>query len=164
MGRTLRRTTLGIVLLLALSGCGSGSADHQGVPTTPAGAVHVRDASLESRLLGHTFVSASYVRDGHSLRTVRGTELRITFADPRATDATVVATGGCNTSSGRFTIVAGRLVVRRISSTLIGCLDERPRQDALIDALLAHRPAIRIDGGMLVLRGDAITIRARRTH
>ncbi len=96
---------------------------------------------LSAGLEGRTFLSTAI--DGRAL--VGGSRVRLSFADGR-----VGATGGCNTMSGPYTIVAGRLAARDMATTEMACDPALMAQDAWLAELLG--------GAQITLNGDTLTL------
>jgi heat shock protein HslJ len=124
-----------------------------GIPTTlgtspgptSVGGTHtgspVPDEALPAGLEGRTFLSRTI--DGRVL--VVGSRVRLSFANGRA-----VANGGCNTMSGPYTIVAGRLAVRDMATTEMACDPALMAQDTWLADLLG--------GAEITLAGDTLTL------
>ena len=96
---------------------------------------------LPAGLEGRTFLSTAI--DGRAL--VVGSRVRLSFEGGR-----VVANGGCNTMSGPYTIVAGRLAARDLATTEMACDPALMAQDAWLAELLG--------GAEITLAGDTLTL------
>lgn len=93
-------------------------------------------------IAGRTFLSTGV--QGHDL--VAGTRVRLSFEAGH-----VGINAGCNSMSGAYQIVDGRLVTTDMASTEMGCAAPLMDQDRWIGAL--------IGGAMLSLAGDTLTLR-----
>jgi len=93
-------------------------------------------------IAGGTFVSTGV--QGHGL--VAGTSVRLSF-----TAGQVGINAGCNSMSGAYRIVDGRLVTTNMASTEMGCTAPLMDQDRWIGAF--------IGGAMLTVAGDTLTLR-----
>lgn len=114
----------------------------------PADPGHPTDADVEGRAFTSTEVEG--------LTLVAGTEITLAFEAGRlAVDA------GCNAMTAGFAIDDGTLEVEGFASTLMGCPDDRARQDAAVQDFLAGGPAMTLDGDVLTLTGQGITLTAR---
>ncbi|UVS78823.1 META domain-containing protein [Actinokineospora sp. UTMC 2448] len=135
------KTLVGVlVLLVAMTACGEGS--------TPVG--------VGPGAAGPTGVYVS--QSGHEL--VEGTRVRVEFTD----DGRLLASAGCNTMSGPVETGGGKVVVRDLSVTEMGCDPARHAQDEWLAGLLTASPAWRMDGERLVLTAnDTELVMARET-
>jgi heat shock protein HslJ len=129
-------------LLLAAGGCGDDDDGSGAGPGPPAAA----------DLDGRTFVSTG--AEGFTL--VPGTQVTLTFED-----GNVSASAGCNTMSGPYEIDDGTLEVGDMASTLIGCPDDLQRQDETLQDLLTGGPGMTLDGEVLTISGQGMTLTAR---
>ena len=125
-GMTSIRTVVLVAAALLVVACGASGAP------SPA------PASLESR----TFLSTGV--QGHDL--VAGTHVRLSFKDGR-----VGINAGCNSMSGAYQIVDGRLVTTNMAITEMGCEPPLMAQDQWVGAF--------IGGAMLTVAGDTLTLR-----
>jgi heat shock protein HslJ len=130
------------VLALAVGGCG----DDDGSTGTDPG------PPTEDDLDGRTFVSTE--AEGFTL--VPGTQVTLAFED-----GNVSATAGCNTMSGPYEIDDGTLEVGDMASTLIGCPDDLQQQDGTLQDLLTGGPGVTLDGEVLTISGQGLTLTAR---
>ena len=120
------RSVVFVAAALLVVACGSG-----GTPSPVP-------ASLESR----TFLSTGV--QGHDL--VAGTHVRLSFKDGQ-----VGINAGCNSMSGAYQIVDGRLVTGNMAITEMGCEPPLMAQDQWVGAF--------IGGAMLTVAGDTLTLR-----
>ena len=86
---------------------------------------------------------------GKSKVLVPGTKIRLTFSD-----GTLGASAGCNSMSGDYKVVDGKLVVGPMATTEIGCPTNLADQDEWLAAFLGAKPALALDGNNLVLTTD----------
>lgn len=129
-------------LVLVAGGCGDdgdggGNAD-PGPPT-------------EADLDGRTFVSTE--SEGFTL--VSGTQVTLVFEG-----GNLSASAGCNSMSGAYDIDDGTLEVDELASTLIGCPGDLQTQDDALRDLLTGGPGVTLDGDVLTLSGQGITLTA----
>jgi len=117
---TIRRALMVLLLtaLAALSGCDDGGGRRD------------RDATVDPGLGPITYVVTSVTQGGRARDLVKGTEIRVRFAD-----ATVTLTAGCNTMSGAYTLEESRLTVEMLSMTEMGCDQARMDQDTWLAGL-----------------------------
>ena len=108
------------------------------VACTSSGAPSPVPTSLESR----TFLSTGV--QGHDL--VAGTHVRLSFKDGQ-----VGINAGCNSMSGAYQIVDGRLVIGNMAMTEMGCEPPLMAQDQWVGTF--------IGGATLTLAGDTLTLR-----
>lgn len=132
-----------VVVSAALGACGSG------------GAGPGDGGSGSAWPTGRTFVSTAVTEGGKDRPLVAGTQVEIRF--PREGELSLHA--GCNYIGGMGRVRDGRLTVTDLSSTAMGCGEDRMRQDAWLVALLNERPAWSLSGGELVLTGGEAEIR-----
>lgn len=127
---------------VALAACG-------GTPAAPSASA---DASADppAGLEGRTFLSAAST--GRVL--VAGSQVRITFQG-----GSVSISAGCNSMSGAYRVVDGRLQIDQMAMTEMGCAEPLMAQDAWIAAFVAGA-GIGLDGDTLTLGkgGDTLTL------
>lgn len=95
--------------------------------------------------------------DGRYVDLVQGTNPTITFSNHGVRVET-----GCNRLSGPYEIDAQRRLLTQLMRTLIGCDKARTRQEERIAQVVSNDPAIELIDGVLILRGDRLTIEAVR--
>ncbi len=84
---------------------------------------------------------------------VAGTTPTLTFDEGQLTFY-----AGCNTSSGPYSVSAGKLTITDFASTNIGCDSERTAQDGFFTSFLAAKPAITLAGSTLTLTDSSATL------
>jgi heat shock protein HslJ len=132
--RTAITIALASVLLLGACTTGGGSGSPGPDGSAPGG-------QAPQGLDGRTFLSTAIV--GRVLAA--GSRVRLSFADGR-----VSAGAGCNSMGGSYAIVGGRLVVRDLATTEMGCDPQLMDQDRWVADLL--------DGAAITLDGDTLTL------
>jgi heat shock protein HslJ len=73
-------------------------------------------------------------------------------------DGTLGVFAGCNSGSGRYSIVDGALHADSFAMTEMACDDDRMAQDDWILAVLVDRPMITLDRDTLTLATDTVTL------
>src|SRR5690242_16248586 len=96
------RPMIGLIVLLAAAGCGSGSGG------SSAGAV-----------VGPAWTITAYDFNGALKDVASGSTANITFAD----DGTVTGTGGCNSFHGSYTLNGNTIKIGPLASTQKSCAD-----------------------------------------
>ena len=150
VGRTRVAVRAGAVfiaalLVLSLSSCGEDAGSSSG-----------SDGATGSGDTGAVDLSGTYVADtvdSASHQLVRGTTVRLTFAD-----GNVSVQAGCNTMSGTATVEDDLLVVDNLGGTEMGCPKPRMAQDAWLVEVLTSSPRITSDAGTVTLTSDDTTI------
>ena len=143
----LRRAALCSVLILCmgLAGCGGDETEQ---PEEPA----LAPANVES-LTGETFESTAV--EGHEL--VAGTTITISFG-PEA----LTASAGCNSIRGPYTLEDGVLQLGKAAGTLIGCPEDRQKQDEWLTTLLNDGLRAYGGDGELVLLGSGVEVEMKQ--
>jgi len=139
----LRPVPSGALLVgaLLLAGCGSGTSS-----STGGGSSAPTSADLD----GTSYVSQSV--EGHDL--VAGTHLQLSFDGD-----TMSASAGCNSMVGPYAVTDGTLAwTGEVASTLIGCPDDRAKQDQWVQSWLQAGADATLDGDQLTLTSDGVTI------
>jgi len=96
---------------------------------------------------GRTFISQAVADDGVDHGLVPGTAVRITFQG-----SNLSANAGCNTMSGGYSIVDGKLVASGgWATTEIGCSEALMAQDQWLSNFLSSGPRITLNGDSLVM-------------
>lgn len=122
--------------MIAAVGCGGGDDDSPAPPDLP-------EVASAKELSGKTFESTEV--KGHEL--VSGTKITISFG-PEA----LTANAGCNSIRGPYTLEDGVLQLGRAAETLIGCPEDRQKQDEWLTTLLGDGlRAYESDGGLTLL-------------
>ncbi len=119
------------MLVLAVAGCGVSSSGE--------------GTSLD----GRTFLLES----AEGFTAVSGTVPRIRF---ESTELTISA--GCNSQGGNYSVRGGRLVVRGLGSTEVGCDLALHSQDQWLADFITSSPRVMLDGDRLTLTGDDATL------
>ena len=132
----VRTTILAAALLLLLAACGD--------DTTAPG-----PAKAPDQLAGRVFVGEDVT--GHPL--VSGSVLRLDFTDGMKANA------GCNHLGGEGSLDDGFLVATVSAMTEMGCEQPRMEQDTWFVSFLESRPAATVEGPVLTLDKDGVTIR-----
>lgn len=127
--------TAGLLATIALAACGGGGG------TPSASASRAPSASPSGSLDGRTFLSTGIT--GHVL--VPGSQVRLTFDN-----GTLGASAGCNSMSGAYQVVDGRLQVGQMATTEMGCAAPLMAQDQWLAGFLG--------GAGLILDGNALTL------
>jgi heat shock protein HslJ len=112
--------------------------------TTPAEQLVTADT-----LVGQTFVSTAVT--GHEL--VAGTTITMSF-----TESDLSVSAGCNPMRGTYALDGGALLVRDLSSTLMGCEQALMDQDTWIGAFLEGAPKVVATGEGIALSSGDVTI------
>ena len=99
--------------------------------------------------LSGTFLSTELT--GETL--VDGTRLTLVFDD-----GNLAAVAGCNNLIGGYEIDGGVLQVEQLAQTLMACEDDLQRQDEWISNLLTSGPTVSLDGDVLTISGQDVTV------
>lgn len=144
---TLKRalTVLVLTALAALSGCGD-SAGRRDL-----------DASVDPGLGPVTYVVTSVTHHSLPRQLVKGTEIRIRFADAEAT-----LTAGCNTMSGGYQLEESRLTLEHLTSTDMGCDPARTAQDTWLAGLFARTVQLTTGNEPTIVAGSTVLAMADR--
>ncbi len=138
--RQLTILTAPLIVAVALAACG-------GVAAAPSASP---DASADppAGLDGRTFLSTAST--GHVL--VAGSQVRITFQG-----GSVSISAGCNSMSGAYQVVDGRLQTDQMAMTEMACAEPLMAQDTWIASFVGGA-GIRLDGDTLTLGKDGETL------
>jgi len=120
------------------------------------GACGSRAGSGGTELNGKTYLSTAVTENGQAKSLVRGTRIRLSFADD---GKRIAANAGCNQLGGGARVEGGRLLVTDVASTALGCDAARHAQDEWLGRLLAASPSIKLDGTELVLATATTEVR-----
>jgi len=144
---TIKRALMVLVLtaLAALTGCGD------------AGRRSDRDASADPGLAPVTYVVTYVTEDGKPHPLVSGTEIRIRFADGKAT-----LTAGCNTMSGSYQLEESRLTLEQLATTDMGCDQARMGQDTWLARLFAKPVQLTTGADPTIVAGSTVLAMADR--
>lgn len=129
-----------ILLLSLLAACGTANAP---------------GAAPDPGLGGRTFLSTSVTENGKPHELVAGTTVSLRFTE----DGRLLADAGCNSMSGPVNLAGGRIEVRELGSTAMGCADALQRQDAWLATVLRGTPSWRLDGNTLVISAGGTELR-----
>lgn len=134
--------TAGLLAMLAMAGCGGGSA-----PVEPGGLPIAAPAAGPDALRGKVFGAGAVTERGVPRELVAGTTIEVRFTE----DGRLVATAGCNTISGPVTVTGDRIDAAGLSVTEKACDQQRDQQDRWLSGFLSGGPSWRLDGANLVL-------------
>jgi heat shock protein HslJ len=98
-------------------------------------------------------VSVLVTDAGTSKPLVPGTKLRLSF-----TSGTFMASAGCNTMSGDYTLQDDQLVIGQMATTEMGCPSNLGDQEQWFATFLGSKPRLALDGNNLVLTSDKTEI------
>ena len=138
--RQLAILTAPLIVAVALAACGGPTA----APSTSPDSSADPPAGLE----GRTFLSTA--SSGHVL--VAGSQVRITFQG-----GSVSISAGCNSMSGAYQVVDGRLQTDQMAMTEMACAEPLMAQDTWIASFVAGA-GVRLDGDTLTLGKDGDTL------
>jgi heat shock protein HslJ len=128
---------LAVVAALALGACGRGGS-------IQAGAADSGDAEP----WGRTFLSTEVTENGQPKALVEGTRITLDFAQD---GHRLAAQAGCNSMGGTAAFEGGRLIVRDLATTEMGCDPPRHAQDEWLARFLTSRPEWSRSGATLTL-------------
>lgn len=139
-----------VATVIIVLSSGSGDEPSASNPTSPPGAANpTSPPAAAGSLDGQRFASSSV--QGRDL--AEGSELTLNFADGR-----LVASAGCNTSTGGYAFEDGRLQQQDAASTLMGCEGALEEQERWFFALLAEGVGAEYTQGRVTLKDDAVTM------
>ncbi|TIC88781.1 META domain-containing protein [Nocardioides sp. GY 10113] len=139
-----------LLAALLLGGCGDGESEEATDTASASPSEGSPGAVSVDELDGSIYQSTSV--EGHEL--VPRTRVSISF---KAGSMSVVA--GCNTLFGDYEVEDGTLRwTAEPASTMRGCPDDLAAQDAWLVELLDAGVAATLDGTVLTLTGDGVTI------
>lgn len=125
-----------------MSGCATGSGGGSG-------------GASDEWPAGRTFLSTSVTEHGADRQLVEGTRISLRFQD----DGRVSADAGCNQISGDGRLEGGKLLVKDLMMTEIGCPQDRAQQDRWLIEVLTGSPGLELNGDQLTLTGQDVTIK-----
>ena len=132
-----------VVVLLALTAvaCGDDNVPVRSSGSEPSGDGVVLDPNewVATKVTGHDLVA--------------GTTITLRF-----NDGDLGGSAGCNSLGGTYTVEDGHLVVETLSTTDMGCDQDRMDQDAWLSEFLVTRPSLELDGSKLTLTDGEVTI------
>lgn len=138
-----------LALALVIGACG----DDETVVGGPAVSGDSGDSG-EPALDGRQFWSTSVLENGVDRPLAQDTRISVRFDN-----GDISASAGCNSMGGRYRIDNdGRLTVREMASTEIGCDPERHAQDEFVATVLNARPRLTLSGDHLVVATDSVRI------
>jgi heat shock protein HslJ len=150
----------GVLCLGLLTGCGDDDDTSASTPDASS-AMPVPDSSGGStdadgsggepspELDGREFVSTAI--EGQDL--VAGSEVRISFQD-----GSLSANAGCNTMNGGYELDGSTLQVESMAMTMMACEEQLMAQDELVSGLLTSGPTVALDGDVLTIASDEVTL------
>lgn len=152
----MRRSGFSVLLVTVLTallatGCGArgGSVEPGGQPgDIPTEPTESAEPGGRLALLGE-YVATAVTTAGQPKALADGTTLSLRFTD----DSRLLANAGCNLLSGPVDLLGGRVEVRELSMTEMGCDQPRHAQDEWLSAFLSAKPTWRADGETIVLTG-----------
>jgi heat shock protein HslJ len=160
----MRRTPLhllvvGVVLTLALGGCGDDDADVSSDATDTSAAPGTSEPTDADGggvgLAGHVYLSDSITEDGADRPLAGDQPIRLDFG----ADGTLGASGGCNSMSGGYEEDEGVLVVDDLAMTQMACEPAAlMEQDDWLSAFLQSGPEVALDGASLTLTSDTVVM------
>jgi heat shock protein HslJ len=130
-----------LLTLLALAGCGDESSG-------PAG-------GAGSDPDGTTYVVTGVTVGGEPHRLVRGSQIRLSFADGR-----LGISAGCNSMSGSYALQGTRLTVEPLAMTDMGCDRPLMEQDAWVAGLFEG--PVQFNGESVISGDTVLTLADRR--
>jgi len=133
-----------LVATLALAACGGAAATPSREPTPSPEPSGAPTAGLD----GRTFLSTGIT--GHGL--VAGSQVRLAFQG-----GSLSANAGCNSMSGGYEVVGGRLEVGPMATTEMACEEPLMAQDQWLAAFLPDAGIV-LDGDTLTLDKDGVTL------
>ncbi len=98
---------------------------------------------------GHTYLSTAIA----GAELVPGTQVRLAFID-----GNLSANAGCNTIGGGYAIEGDRLLTAQLSTTDMGCDEQRARQDAWLAGFLGAGATATLADTTLTLTDGTITL------
>jgi heat shock protein HslJ len=110
---------------------------------------------------GKTYLSVSVTEDGKPKQLAPNTRIQLQFLD----DGRLTASAGCNTMGGKVSTGGGKLAVKELAITDMGCDALRGAQDNWLADLLQGQPTWKLDAGKLtVAKGStALVFQDRET-
>lgn len=128
-------------LLLAVTACGEESAAPPSGPSADT-------------LRGRTFLSTAVTENGKPRTLVQGTKVSLWFSD----DGRLVANAGCNSMQGAVNTSDGKIAVKDLSMTEMGCDGPRHAQDDWLAKLLNGSPGWRVEADTLTVSSGTATL------
>jgi heat shock protein HslJ len=143
----LRTAAFGVLAMVVLAACGSGSAGSSDT-SSAAGGGHTPQMS---ELAGGSWTSDSVSSPDHKL--VQGTTIALTF-----TSDSISVNAGCNNMHGGASISGTSLVVPTLASTMMACDQALSDQDHWVQEFLTSKPTIELLTTDLRLTGGSTKI------
>jgi heat shock protein HslJ len=135
--------TFGVLAALALAVVATACSSDDGADATSS-------STDPTELTGRTFVSTE----------VTGTPIPgdgpLVVEFPEAN--TIAATAGCNRAVGAVDLSDGVVHADNLASTMMACAPPKDGADAWLSALFAGNPRWTVDGDVLTMTGDAVTV------
>lgn len=129
-----------LAVVLAVAGCGDRGTSASGGGDSP--------------LRGRTFLSTAVTEDGKPHQLPEKSRVRLQFTD----DGRLIADAGCNSMQGPVSIDGGRIEVRDLASTGMGCPGALQDQDGWLANLLSAKPSWKLDGTTLVVTSPSTEV------
>jgi heat shock protein HslJ len=126
-----------LAAVLGLAACGQGGASQAGAAGSPG-----------DEPWGHTFLSTEVTENGQPKPLVAGTRITLNFVED---GHRLSAHAGCNSMGGQAAFEVGRLVVKDLATTEMGCDPPRHAQDEWVGRFLTSRPEWSRSGSTLTL-------------
>jgi heat shock protein HslJ len=96
-------------------------------------------------LKGRSFLSTSVTEDGKAKQLAASTRVQFQFTD----DGRLIADAGCNMMQAPVSTDGGKLAVKDLATTEMGCDAPRHAQDSWLAAVLQQKPTWKLDANQL---------------
>jgi heat shock protein HslJ len=114
------------------------------LPLTACGN-EVGPGGADGSLKGRSFLSTSVSEDGRAKALAASTRVRFQFTD----DGRLIADAGCNSMQAPVSTDGGKLAVKDLAVTDMGCDAPRHAQDTWLAAVLQQKPTWKLDANRL---------------
>jgi len=125
----------GAGLLLALAACGD-------------------ESSVGGSLKGRSYLSTAVTENGKAKELAAKSRIRLQFTD----DGRLIADAGCNSMQSPVSTSNGKLSVKDLAMTEMGCDGPRHAQDDWLAKLLQNKPTWKLDADTLTVSSGGTTI------